>query len=250
MKSQQPLILILVLRCFLGSKVEGFCATKSNNCHNVCRLSKSKLEDTTSEIGEELDVIIKGMPLTEDVMMADRPVLKNGYTMPTSRKSGGYGAFLDRKPTFFSGRKTDNGFGDDHMEDEDGYVEMATKGKRSKLGRMISKPFRVLSELTGKKKVVEPGTLILVRHGESQWNKNKTFTGWADPDLTEQGKREMEHAARLLMEDGYEIDVVFTSRLSRAIRSCWILLQEFNKVYLPVFKSWRLNERMVGYIFS
>ena len=64
--------------------------------------------------------------------------------------------------------------------------------------------------------------------------------------MTEQGRREMEHAARLLMEAGYKIDVVFTSRLTRAIRSCWILLQEFNEVYLPVFKSWRLNERMYG----
>ena len=80
---------------------------------------------------------------------------------------------------------------------------------------------------------------------ESQWNRNKTFTGWADPDLTEQGRREVEHAARLLMEGGYTIDVVFTSRLKRAIRSVWILLQELNEVYLPVFKSWRLNERMV-----
>jgi hypothetical protein len=79
--------------------------------------------------------------------------------------------------------------------------------------------------------------------GESQWNKNKTFTGWADPDLTEQGTREVEHAARLLMEGGYRIDVVFTSRLKRAIRSVWILLQELNLVFMPVFKSWRLNER-------
>jgi bisphosphoglycerate-dependent phosphoglycerate mutase len=56
----------------------------------------------------------------------------------------------------------------------------------------------------------------------------------------------VEHAARLLMEGGYKIDVVFSSRLKRAIRSVWILLQEFNEVYLPVFKSWRLNERMVS----
>jgi 2,3-bisphosphoglycerate-dependent phosphoglycerate mutase len=61
-----------------------------------------------------------------------------------------------------------------------------------------------------------------------------------------QGFREVEHAARLLLEGGYEIDVVFTSRLNRAIRSAWIILQEMNQVYLPVFKSWRLNERMYG----
>ena len=77
---------------------------------------------------------------------------------------------------------------------------------------------------------------------------SRPIIGWADPDLTEQGKREVEHAARLLMEGGYHYDihVVFTSRLKRAIRSTWILLQEFNEVYLPVFKSWRLNERFYG----
>ena len=93
---------------------------------------------------------------------------------------------------------------------------------------------------------MEPGTLILVRHGESEWNANKTFTGWADPDLSEQGVRETEHAARLLLAGGYDIDVVFTSRLTRAIRSVWIILVEMNQVYIPVFKSWRLNERMYG----
>ena len=100
--------------------------------------------------------------------------------------------------------------------------------------------------LKGEYKKVEPGTLILVRHGESSWNANKTFTGWADPDLSVQGYREVEHAARLLVEGGYSVDIVFTSRLKRAIRSSWILLRELNEVYLPVFKSWRLNERMYG----
>jgi len=93
---------------------------------------------------------------------------------------------------------------------------------------------------------VEPGQLILVRHGESNWNANKTFTGWADPDLSPQGYREVEYAARLLLEGGYDIDMIFTSRLTRAIRSTWVLLQELNQVYLPVFKSWRLNERHYG----
>ena len=70
--------------------------------------------------------------------------------------------------------------------------------------------------------------------------------GWADPSLSEQGIRETEHAARLLLAGGYDIDVVFTSRLKRAIRSTWIILGEMNQLYLPVFKSWRLNERMYG----
>mmetsp|Transcript_2733 Transcript_2733/g.4968 ORF Transcript_2733/g.4968 Transcript_2733/m.4968 type:complete len:662 (-) Transcript_2733:4412-6397(-) len=123
---------------------------------------------------------------------------------------------------------------------EDGYADMF---RNKKLWRRM---FRVAKRILVGPRTPNPGTLILVRHGESLWNANKTFTGWADPDLSEQGKREIEHAARLLLEGGYEIDVVFTSRLKRAIRSSWILLQELNEVYLPVFKSWRLNERMYG----
>ena len=92
----------------------------------------------------------------------------------------------------------------------------------------------------------QPGTLILVRHGESTWNANSTFTGWADVDLSDRGEREVEHAARLLLEAGYVVDVAYTSRLRRAIRSCWILLRGLGKVYSPVFKSWRLNERHYG----
>lgn len=128
---------------------------------------------------------------------------------------------------------------------EDGYADM--QQHRSLLQKALRLPFRAAKKVLSKD-TVEPGTLILVRHGESEWNKNKTFTGWADPDLTDQGRREVEHAARLLMEGGYHYDihVVFTSRLKRAIRSTWILLQEFNTVYLPVFKSWRLNERFYG----
>mmetsp|Transcript_6726 Transcript_6726/g.10643 ORF Transcript_6726/g.10643 Transcript_6726/m.10643 type:complete len:918 (+) Transcript_6726:182-2935(+) len=132
--------------------------------------------------------------------------------------------------------------------DEDGYADMKNPHKRSRLKQALKAPFQLAKRVAGSnnKKLVQPGTLILVRHGESAWNKNKTFTGWADPDLTEMGRREMEHAARLLMAGGYKIDVAFTSRLKRAIRSIWILLQELDEVYLPVFKSWRLNERMYG----
>lgn len=92
----------------------------------------------------------------------------------------------------------------------------------------------------------EPGTLILVRHGQTTLNYNKTFTGWIDVDLSENGKREVEHAARLLLERGYTVDVTYTSRLKRAIRSSWIILKELGQVYRPVFKSYRLNERMYG----
>lgn len=112
--------------------------------------------------------------------------------------------------------------------------------------RILNMPINIGHTLTRQRYRKTPGQLILVRHGESMWNANKTFTGWADPDLSPQGYREIEHAARLLLEGGYEIDIVFTSRLRRAIRSTWVLLQELNEIYLPVFKSWRLNERMYG----
>jgi 2,3-bisphosphoglycerate-dependent phosphoglycerate mutase len=131
--------------------------------------------------------------------------------------------------------------------DEDGYASMM-EGKMALWQKALFLPWRLsaraLKKMTGR--IPEPGTLILVRHGESKWNANKTFTGWADPDLSEQGVREVEHAARLLIAGGYDIDVVFTSRLKRAIRSAWIVLMELNQLYIPVFKSWRLNERMYG----
>lgn len=76
----------------------------------------------------------------------------------------------------------------------------------------------------------EPGTLILVRHGQTTLNYNKTFTGWIDVDLSENGKREVEHAARLLLERGYTVDVTYTSRLKRAIRSSWIILKELGEI--------------------
>ena len=90
-----------------------------------------------------------------------------------------------------------------------------------------------------------PGRLILVRHGETNLNLNRTFTGWIDTDLSPQGIKEIEHAAHLLLERGYQVDVTYTSRLKRAIRSAWILNSALNQVYKPVYKSWRLNERMV-----
>ena len=92
----------------------------------------------------------------------------------------------------------------------------------------------------------DPGALILIRHGESALNYNKTFTGWIDADLSDRGVDEMFYAARLLLERGYTIDATYTSRLKRAIRSAWIMYSELGCVYRPVYKSWRLNERMYG----
>ena len=90
------------------------------------------------------------------------------------------------------------------------------------------------------------GSLILLRCGESSWTKTGRFTGWADPDLVTEGILEMEHASRLLLSEGYEPDIIYTSRLKRAVKSTWIVLNGLGAVYLPVYKSWRLNERHYG----
>ena len=91
-----------------------------------------------------------------------------------------------------------------------------------------------------------PGTLILIRHGESELNNNGTFTGWIDSDMNENGVRDMEYAARLMLERGFTVDITYTSRLKRAIRSTWTILTELEQVFRPVYKSWRLNERCYG----
>ena len=163
---------------------------------------------------------------------------------------------LRHRMRFFAPDKVFDKEYDDGEMDEDGYWGMqgTSSSKRAMVGRFIQNIVNLPKRFLGDPYLgrgrdgygVEPGTLILVRHGESLWNANKTFTGWADPDLSSQGYREVEHAARLLLEGGYKVDVVFTSRLKRAIRSSWLLLKEMNEVYLPVFKSWRLNERMYG----
>ena len=88
--------------------------------------------------------------------------------------------------------------------------------------------------------------LILVRHGESEWNRDNRFTGWTDVDLSEQGIEEAHRAARLLREAGVALDVAFTSVLKRAIRTLWIVLDDLDMLWLPVYRSWRLNERHYG----
>jgi len=85
---------------------------------------------------------------------------------------------------------------------------------------------------------------LVVDAGETEWNHRELFTGWVDVDLSDRGIREIEHAARLLLERGYKIDITYTSMLKRAIRSSWIILNEINQTYRPMIKSWRLNERM------
>lgn len=88
--------------------------------------------------------------------------------------------------------------------------------------------------------------LVLIRHGESQWNQENRFTGWVDVDLSEKGRAEAVQAGRLLRDGGFSFDVAFTSILKRAIRTLWIAQEEMDCLWLPVEKTWRLNERHYG----
>jgi len=88
--------------------------------------------------------------------------------------------------------------------------------------------------------------LVLLRHGESTWNKENRFTGWHDVDLSAKGLAEAKEAGQLLKKEGYVFDIAFTSLLKRAIRTLWIALDEMDQLWLPVEKSWRLNERHYG----
>jgi 2,3-bisphosphoglycerate-dependent phosphoglycerate mutase len=89
-------------------------------------------------------------------------------------------------------------------------------------------------------------TLVLVRHGESTWNKENRFTGWTDVDLSEKGVQEAHAAGKVLKEEGFLFDVAYTSVLRRAIRTLWIVLEEMDLMWIPVHHSWRLNERHYG----
>jgi len=88
--------------------------------------------------------------------------------------------------------------------------------------------------------------LVLVRHGESTWNKENRFSGWTDVDLSEKGVDEAHEAGRTLRKEGYMFDVAYTSVLKRAIRTLWILLDELDQMWITVHNSWRLNERHYG----
>lgn len=88
--------------------------------------------------------------------------------------------------------------------------------------------------------------LVLVRHGESTWNKENRFSGWTDVDLSEKGVEEAHEAGRTLRKEGYVFDVAYTSVLKRAIRTLWIILDELDQMWITVHNSWRLNERHYG----
>ena len=88
--------------------------------------------------------------------------------------------------------------------------------------------------------------VVLLRHGQSQWNLENRFTGWHDVDLTEQGQEEARSAGQVLKENGFVFDKAYSSLLKRAIRTLWLALEELDQVWLPVRRNWRLNERHYG----
>lgn len=88
--------------------------------------------------------------------------------------------------------------------------------------------------------------LVLIRHGESEWNKENRFTGWTDIDLSQRGIEEARSAGRLLLKEGYVFDIAFTSVLKRAIRTLWIVQDEMDLMWIPAVPDWRLNERHYG----
>ncbi len=88
--------------------------------------------------------------------------------------------------------------------------------------------------------------IVLLRHGESVWNKENRFTGWTDVDLSDQGRDEARRAGRLLKAEGLDFDLAYTSVLKRAIKTLWMALEEMDRMWIPIHHSWRLNERHYG----
>jgi 2,3-bisphosphoglycerate-dependent phosphoglycerate mutase len=88
--------------------------------------------------------------------------------------------------------------------------------------------------------------IVLLRHGESSWNKENRFTGWTDVDLTEKGIEEAKQAGRLMKDAGFEFDQAYSSVLKRAMRTLWLALEEMDRLWIPIQRNWRLNERHYG----
>ena len=93
---------------------------------------------------------------------------------------------------------------------------------------------------------MENTKLVLLRHGESLWNKENRFTGWTDVDLSEKGISEAKAAGETLKKEGFVFDIAFTSVLKRAIRTLWLTLDEMDLMWIPVYRNWRLNEKHYG----
>mmetsp|Transcript_23305 Transcript_23305/g.49224 ORF Transcript_23305/g.49224 Transcript_23305/m.49224 type:complete len:312 (-) Transcript_23305:543-1478(-) len=113
----------------------------------------------------------------------------------------------------------------------------------TRTSKLFSKLFTSSSSSKSKNNT---GSLILIRCGESTWTTSGTFTGWADPPLSPAGRLQIEHAGRLLLSYGIDPEVIYTSRLSRAIKSSGVISNVLGAPYLPLYKSWRLNERNYG----
>jgi 2,3-bisphosphoglycerate-dependent phosphoglycerate mutase len=88
--------------------------------------------------------------------------------------------------------------------------------------------------------------VVLLRHGESSWNKENRFTGWTDVDLTDKGMEEARNAGKVMKEGGYQFDIAYVSVLKRALRTLWLALEEMDLLWIPWIKTWRLNERHYG----
>jgi len=88
--------------------------------------------------------------------------------------------------------------------------------------------------------------LVLLRHGQSVWNKENRFTGWTDVGLSEQGIMEAIESGKVLKEEGFKFDLAYTSYLNRAIKTLWLALEEMDQMWIPVYKNWRLNEKHYG----
>jgi 2,3-bisphosphoglycerate-dependent phosphoglycerate mutase len=96
------------------------------------------------------------------------------------------------------------------------------------------------------KRLINMLRLVLIRHGESQWNKENRFTGWTDVDLSEKGIEEAHEAGKLMKENGFNFKIAYTSYLRRAIKTLWIALEEMDLMWIPQYKTWRLNEKHYG----
>ena len=90
--------------------------------------------------------------------------------------------------------------------------------------------------------------IVLLRHGESEWNALNLFTGWTDVDLSKQGIKESKNAAKIFLKSGYLFDIIFTSVLKRCIKTAWIILDEMDAMWVPVKRSWKLNEKFDGFL--
>jgi 2,3-bisphosphoglycerate-dependent phosphoglycerate mutase len=132
-----------------------------------------------------------------------------------------------RKPARFSGQKA-------RFQTVAWTAEMATLRVRLPANPRVNKVQKGI------------GRLVIVRHGESEWNKKNLFTGWRDVRLTPLGETEAREGGRLLKEEGFSFDVCFTSLLARAIKTLWLIQEEMDLMWLPVEKNWRLNERHYG----